>query len=323
MDFDAQIRSLPDQLRWASEYDIPALAATESVLVTGMGGSGITGDFGAVLAAEAGTRLDVVKGYDLPGWAARQRPLVVAVSYSGDTEETLSVAEQAAARGLRVVTISSGGHLADSEAELHIAVPGGNQPRASLGFLLGSLCRVLQAVSVLNEPDLAGAADVAESVYRGQASVDRLVEDMVGKIAIVWAGSPLTAPVAQRWKTQINENAKAPAWWSALPEADHNEIVGWSSLAELTRASVVVVPLVDGADHPRVGTRLALTRRLTTGDVAWTDPVRSTGEAPLARMLSLAAMADVVTLRLAARYQVDPEAVALIETLKRQLEESK
>jgi glucose/mannose-6-phosphate isomerase len=323
VDFAAQIRSLPDQLRWASSLDVPALAPTGSVLVTGMGGSGISGDFGSVLAAGAGTRLEVVKGYDLPGWAARERPLVVAVSYSGSTEETLSVAEQAASAGLRVVAITSGGPLADMKVEHRIAVPGGNQPRASLGFLLGSLCRVLQAASVLTDPGLSAAADVTERVYAGEVDLDPLVENLVGKIVIVWAGSPLTAPVAQRWKTQINENAKAPAWWSILPEADHNEIVGWSSLADLTRVSVVVVPLADSGDHPRVGTRRALTRKLTGDQVSWADPVRSIGEAPLARMLSLAAMADVVTLRLATRYQADPEAVELIEKLKSELEESK
>lgn len=294
------------------------------MLVAGMGGSGIAGDFGSALAEGAGTRLEVVKGYGLPTWAKRERPLVVAISYSGNTEETLSVVEEAVSGGLDVVAISSGGHLAGARAIHHIAVPGGNQPRASLGFLLGSLCRVLQEASVLDDPGLGEAADVTEAIYGDQSGevIDRLTEEMAGRIVIVWAASRLTAPVAQRWKTQINENAKAPAWWSVLPEADHNEIMGWSSLAELTRASVVVVPLVDDGDLPRARTRLELTRSLTADDVAWAEPVRSRGEAPLARMLSLAAMADLVTLRLADRYGADPEAVALIEELKRELEES-
>lgn len=324
MDFVAQTRSLPDQLRWASSLDVPSLAAPGSVLVAGMGGSGIAGDFGSVLAERAGARLEVVKGYGLPAWAKRERPLVVAISYSGNTEETLSVVDEAVSEGLDVVAISSGGHLAGAPVSHHVAVPGGNQPRASLGFLLGSLCRVLEAAAVLDGSGLDEAADVAGAVYGGGSDelIDRLAEEMAGRIVIVWAGSRLTVPVAQRWKTQINENAKAPAWWSALPEADHNEIVGWSSLAELTRTSVVVVPLVDDGDLPRVRTRLALTRRLTVDDVAWAEPVSSRGEGPLARMLSLAAMADLVTLRLADRYRADPEAVALIEQLKRELEES-
>ncbi len=42
----------------------------------------------------------------------------------------------------------------------------------------------------------------------------------------VIAGAGLTSPIAYRWKTQINENAKQLCFWNELPELDHNEIVG-------------------------------------------------------------------------------------------------
>lgn len=315
MDFVAQTLSLPDQLRWAAAVDVPNLDPAPAVLVAGMGGSGISGDFAAVLAGAEGRRLHVTKTYGLPRWAGAERPLVVAVSYSGNTEETLTVAREALEAGLTVVGISSGGELAELPLAAHIAVPGGNQPRASLGYLLGTLTRILASASVLAEPGLEEATAVVESVHeRGAPSA--LVESMQGRIPIVWAGSPLTAPVAQRWKTQINENAKAPAWWSVLPEADHNEIVGWESLASTTAEHLVVVPLRDAADHPRVGLRFEHTRRLTSSYVAWADEVWSEGEGRLARMLGLATVADLVTLELAGHYGVDPESVALIEDLK-------
>ena len=44
-------------------------------------------------------------------------------------------------------------------------------------------------------------------------------------------GAELTTPVARRWKTQVNENAKLQAFFSELPEADHNEICGWDGRA--------------------------------------------------------------------------------------------
>ena len=315
MDFVAQTLSLPDQIRWASAIDVPDLDPATAAVVAGMGGSGISGDFAAVLAEAEGRRVHVTKGYSLPLWAQTERPLVVAVSYSGNTEETLSVARQALEAGLSVVGISSGGELADLPLAAHIEVPGGNQPRASLGYLLGTLARVLVSASVLTDPGLDEARAVVEAVHERSAP-PTLVEAMRGRIPIVWAGSALTAPVAQRWKTQINENAKAPAWWSVLPEADHNEIVGWESLAQLTTERLVVVPLRDASDHPRVGLRFDHTRRLTQPYVAWSDEVWSQGEGRLARMLGLAAVADLVTLALADRYGVDPESVALIEDLK-------
>lgn len=324
MDFVTQTHSMPDQLRWATEVSVPELPKPDSVLVAGMGGSGISGDFASVLAAREGSRLDVVKGYDLPGWAAEARPLVVALSYSGNTEETLSLTAQARGHGLDVVGISSGGALASAGLAHHVTVPGGNQPRASLGYLLGTLCRVLEGAGVLSSAGLAEAAEVSSDVYQKASPhpIDELVDRLTGKVIVALAGSPLTAPVAQRWKTQINENAKAPAWWSSIPEANHNEIVGWGALPELTSGSVVNVPLRDHQDHPRVATRMALTAGLTAGEVGWVDPVESTGSGPLARMLSLAAVADMVTLGLADRYRVDPESVAVIEDLKVKLKES-
>jgi len=319
--FARQTRSMPDQLRWAARLEVPRLARPGSVLVAGMGGSGISGDFAAVLTERHGVRLQVVKGYELPRWAEAERPLVVAISYSGDTEETLSIAEAARAASLDLVGVSSGGALRELDLAHHVEVPGGNQPRASLGYLLGALCRVLEQASLLTDAGLDEAADVAASVYDG-VEVTALADDLEGRIVIPWAGSPLTAPVAQRWKTQINENAKAPAWWSVLPEADHNEIMGFSALSEVTREGAVVVPLRDIDDHPRVDVRFEQTRRLTEGDVLWADPVHSRGGGVLARMVSLAAVADLVTLELAERYGVDPESVALIEDLKQSLKES-
>lgn len=320
MDFVAQTLSLPDQLRWATGVDIPDLDPAPAVLVAGMGGSGISGDFAAVLAEAEGRRLHVTKTYGLPRWAEAERPLVVAVSHSGNTEETLTVAREALEAGLTVVGISSGGELAELPLAAHVAVPGGNQPRASLGYLLGTLTRLLASASVLVEPGLEEATAVVESIHEGGAP-SSLVEAMQGRIAIVWAGSPLTAPVAQRWKTQINENAKAPAWWSVLPEADHNEIVGWEALGPTTGEHLVLVPLRDASEHPRVGLRFEHTRRLTGSYVAWADEVWSEGEGRLARMLGLAAVADLVTLELARAYGVDPESVALIEDLKGVLED--
>lgn len=319
--FRSQTLSLPDQLRWATSVTVPPLDKPASVLVAGMGGSGISGDFAAVLAERDGTRLEVVKHYDLPRWAVAEGPLVVAISYSGDTEETLAVASRALETGLPVVGISSGGALAELDLAHHVTVPGGNQPRASLGYLLGSLTRLLAAASVISSDGLEEAAAVTAKVY-AEKEVRGLVDLLAGRIVIPWGGSPLTAAVAQRWKTQINENAKAPAWWSVLPEADHNEIVGWESLKEITSRSVAVVPLRDRADHPRVEWRFAHTRQLTGGYVEWVDEVWSEGEGPLARMLSLAAVADLVTLELAERYGVDPESVMLIEELKQLLKES-
>ena len=64
-----------------------------------------------------------------------------------------------------------------------------------------------------------------------EAAPAEIAERLAGTLPVIYGGE-LTAPVARRWKTQVNENAKLPAFFSELPEADHNEICGWAGLPE-------------------------------------------------------------------------------------------
>ena len=90
------------------------------------------------------------------------------------------------------------------------------------------------------------------------------------------AGAGLTTPIAYRWKTQVNENAKMPAYALELPEMDHNEIVGWGSAGEFGRFSAV---FLDDADtHPRVKERIDVTARLIAPGAAGVHRVESRGQ---------------------------------------------
>jgi glucose/mannose-6-phosphate isomerase len=128
------------------------------------------------------------------------------------------------------------------------------------------------------------------------------------------AGAGLTAPIAYRWKTQLNENAKMPAFSNELPELDHNEIVGWEGAAGLARFSAV---FLDDSDlHPRVRQRLELTRGLIASSGAPTFRVESIGETRLERLLSLVLLGDLMSLYVAVLRGVDPGPVDVIERLK-------
>jgi glucose/mannose-6-phosphate isomerase len=325
----AQIRALGDQLRWARDLDVPDVAPNPEVLVGGMGGSGIAGDYGAALAMPTEGRVAVHKGYGpLPGWVRRSRPTVVAASYSGNTEETLDLVAAASADGLPIVTITTGGRLADLAAENGwpgVTVPSGMQPRAAVGYMAGAVARLLTAFGVL--PDQTGplgeAADLADAASSEGSETWGLAQSvakgLVGRVAIVYGGGPISATAAQRWKTQINENAKMPAWWSVLPELDHNEIVGWETLPGTTRELIGVVALTDVADHPRVGNRIEHTSALTGTAVPWLAQVKATGESALARLISLTVCGDLVSYLLAVEAGVDPVPVETIEKLKKLL----
>jgi glucose/mannose-6-phosphate isomerase len=325
------IRTLGDQLRWASQLDVPALPAATEVLAGGMGGSGIAGDFGAAVATGSGTRMSVQKGYaPLPGWVGRVKPIVIGISYSGNTEETLDFVSAADAADLPVVTITTGGRLTEVSTEKgwpSVIVPSGLQPRAAVGYLVGSVVRILAAAGAIEDQSkaLAEAADLVDGIVSEDSSTWRLAHELArslsGRISIIYGGGPISGTAAQRWKTQINENAKMPAWWSLLPELDHNELVGWETMPEFTRERVGIVALTDEADHPRVSARLRHSADLTEFAVPWLGRVASTGDSPLARLMSLTAAGDLVSWMLAEEVGTDPVPVATIEKLKKLLVE--
>jgi glucose/mannose-6-phosphate isomerase len=128
------------------------------------------------------------------------------------------------------------------------------------------------------------------------------------------AGAGLTAPIAYRWKTQINENAKLPAFAAELPELDHNEIVGWERAAELGRFSAV---FLDDCDlHPRVRDRIELTLKMISPQAAVTERIQSIGETRVERMVSLMLLGDLVSLYLAVLAGRDPVDIVSIDRLK-------
>ena len=319
------ISGLSDQFRWAADLDPPQVPGAETVLVCGMGGSAISGDLAA--AAVPSTLVTVNKGYSLPGWVAGIRPLVIAVSYSGNTEETLSVVDEALALDLPVAVVAGAGELSDlaDRRELpKVRVPTGLQPRAALGYLTGAVLRVLESAGVADgQTDaLREAASVVGQLWGegptgpgGQLAID-LADGLAGRICVIYGSSGLTAAAAQRWKTQINENGKRPAFWSALPELDHNEIVGWSALEAMTRRSMGIVLLRDRDEHPQVQRRFDLTSQLISGSVPVVGEVWAQGESRLARIASLALIGDLVSVYLAEQEGVDPVPVEIIEHLK-------
>ena len=321
---------LAGQYLWARDLVVSAVPKAPVVLVCGMGGSGISGDFAA--AACPDLLVAVHKGYELPGWAALVRPLVVAVSYSGNTEETRSAAEQASEWGLPLAVVSSGGALGAQASEKGwplVLVPGGLQPRDAFGYLVGGLLRLLESGGMIADQTqaLEEAAGVvgelvgdAEGGPAAELAAD-LAEGLSGRMVLIHGAEGVTKPVAQRWKTQINENAKRPAFWSTLPELDHNEIVGWRALEPLTRRALGLVQLRDRFEHPRVARRFALTRDLIGDGMSAVGEVWSQGESRLARMAGLCVVGDLLSVLLAEQEGVDWVEIDAITELKARLAE--
>ncbi len=304
-------------------------AEPDGLVVCGMGGSAIGADLILACLPDLAVPAAVVRGYDLPAWAGPDT-LVVVVSYSGETEESLACATQARARGCAPVCVASGGRLAafaGAEGLPLVIVPGGGQPRASAGYLSLPLLATLEAAGLCREHagDVAGAAAQleADNELLGPAASDadnpaKTLARLLEKRLVVVYGAGHTVPVARRWKGQINENAKAPAFFNELPELDHNELMGWTSLPHVT-ASTLALFLGDEAGDPRLARRAALTAREYEALGVATEQVAARGASRLARLFSLVQLGDYASFYLALLYGVDPTPVDAIEAFKARL----
>ncbi len=334
------VEGLPEQLSRAHEtagsVDVGAFPSAEglrAIAVLGMGGSGIVGD---VLAAAANDALEVPVGvmqqYRLTRWVGPDT-LVFAMSYSGTTEETVSMAEAAAERGARIIAVSVGGPIADIAARsggLHLGCEAGFMPRAALGALLApvvvSLFRMGLADNahtelVAAQDQLAARRDACARVVEGPKNEAREVARKIGRtIPIIYGGGALGRVAAYRWKCDVNENAKAPAYSAAYPELDHNEICGWGQHGDVTRQLLSLVELRHDFEHPQLGRRFEITRDIISEALVQVLSVRAAGTGRLAQMLDLMYIGDFASCYLALDNDVDPGPIAAIGALKNALE---
>jgi len=325
----ADVLALPEHLRdavWRVEsaimqdWDTPA-----GLVVAGMGGSAIGGALArAALGDHASRPIFVTRAYGIPTWTTPDT-MVMCASYSGETEETLACYESAGALGAKRTVVTTGGRLAEmarADGVPVIPLPAGFQPRAAVAYMIVASLEVAALCGV--GPRLTAEIDVAAShveqlvsEWGPDAPEDSLAKEVArglnGTIPVI-AGAGLTAPIAYRWKTQINENAKLPAFFGELPELDHNEIAGWEGANDVGRFSAVF--LDDSDAHPRVKQRMELTERAIAGNAAASFRLETRGQTAIDRVISLVLLGDLVSIYMAALRGVDPGPVRALDELK-------
>jgi glucose/mannose-6-phosphate isomerase len=332
-DLVTDVMAIPEHLRdalWKAEsaglqpWDSPG-----GLVVAGMGGSAIGGRFArAILGDHASRPLLAATAYGLPPWTTPDTTVLCA-SYSGDTEETLACFEAAGVIGAHRVVVTSGGALAElarAEGVPVIPAAGGLQPRAAVAYMtiaaleVAALCGVGPRFN--SEIDVA-AEHLEELVETWGPDADdvseakALARALHGTVPVI-CGAGLTRPIAYRWKTQLNENAKQLAFCTELPEADHNEICGWGTAAEHGRFAGVF--LDDTDTHPRVKARIELTGRIVeAGAAGGVYRVDTRGVSAVERVFSLVLLGDLMSLYLGVLRGVDPSPVPAIERLKAEL----
>ncbi len=307
---------------------IPDYEHIDGVVACGVGGSGIAGDVAAAAAASNGVMpVAVAKGFTLPAFVGAHT-LVLLVSYSGETEETLACFREAHDRGAQMVAVTTGGTLgkmADQHAFPCVTPAAGMQPRAAFPYLAAAALVVLERVGVL--PDLMADLVEIDALLREQAAqhgravptadnpAKQIATGLEGKLPVVWGQDGSLAVAAMRWKTQLNENAKVPAYALMVPELGHNEVVGLGPGAP-PADGLAVVALRPADEDPRMGRRVEAAQGIARDAGAATLDAHVRGIGTLAQLAAAAHLGDLVSVYLALLRGVDPTPVDAIARLK-------
>jgi len=330
-----EIDNLPDQLQSAWELGQrqpceglkPSQGFTR-VLISGMGGSAIGADLlAAYIAPSCPVPVIVHRDYGLPAWAHGPETLMIASSHSGNTEETLEAFNAALHNKCRLMAVATGGKLAERAAQAKIPLwkfEHRGQPRAAVGFSFGLLLAVFARLGLIPDPakELAGAVAAMKKqqetlhtdVPVAHNPAKRMAGQLVGRWVNVYASDCL-APVARRWKGQVNEIAKAGAGFEVLPEADHNALAALVNPSE-TLSRTMTLFLRSPSDHPRNRLRSDLTRQGFMVEGLNTDVYEAQGESPLAHIWTTLHFGDYTAYYLAMAYGADPTPVDVLENFK-------
>jgi glucose/mannose-6-phosphate isomerase len=327
----APAAALPEHLVLGADaardlHGLPQSSDIENIVILGMGTGRTAGQVvRAVGASIIPIPVLVESSYEIPACVGK-RSLVLAVSGSGDTDEVNHATSAAAARGARLAMVTVGGWLLDfaqdSGAAL-IRIPADIQPaRATFGVVVGSLLGLLHEIGFLPEAGAWVESAVSQlrrrrdEFSRKDNEAERLAGQLVGRHVLCQGDTPIGATAAERWKAQINQNARQSASSSEQPNASHNEAVAWDCRNDLTMQRDAAVLLRHSYEDPRVSRRIDRLAQYLSGKVP-VHMVQGEGETPFAVLMDLVMIGDFTSLHLAQLNGVDPGTVPFIaQTVK-------
>lgn len=331
----AEIDHLPDQLLEAMElgdkHSIEGIKPPKAMILAGMGGSAMGGDlFSTYIEDLSPVQLFVHRNYGLPKWVQGRECLVIVSSHSGSTEETLSAFNTALERDCQILALTTGGQLAQTAMNNRVPTwtfEHHGQPRAAIGFSFGLLMQIATKLGLISD-NTSELKDTVREMKLQQSSIDsqvpilknpakRMAGQMVGRIVSVYGADHL-APVARRWKTQINELAKTWSQFEYLPEANHNAIAG-ASFPVRGLDDLFVLFLKSRLQNPRNLMRTELNKESFMTEGINTDSLEAKGSTRLAQIWTSLHFGDYVSYYLAMLNEINPTPIETITWLKNKL----
>ena len=329
------LREFPEQCERAWEkvlkFELPReYTGIDKVVILGMGGSAIGGEVVRRLAlAESKVPVWVNRDYGLPPFVD-EGTLVIASSYSGNTEETLTAFAESLKTPAKKLVLTTGGELkelAEKEGIPVFLIDYQAPPRAAfphsfiplvgifqkLGLLGDKSANLKEALRILNKL----SKDFVETTPLVSNPAKQLATKMWGHVAIIY-GAEILSEVAQRWKTQLNENGKTWAFFELFPELNHNAVLGYEFPSQV-KERIFVVLLHSALFHPRNLLRYEATAKLLAKAGISHEFVEAVGATALTQVISLVLFGDYLSFYLAILNRIDPTPVDSIDFVKKYL----
>ncbi len=330
-DMAGVIERTPGQIEFAlTDPGFPVIKAGsfDKVIIVGMGGSGLPLD---VLSGGFHGRLCkpvyLVQHYDCP-YPVDAQTLVIAISFSGNTEEVISAVTEMSRTGAAILAMAAGGKLAQLAAAggyPFVRIPKERegkefQPRCATGYIVTYLARILAATGILVDPrpQLAALVPFLRSLDI-RAEAEEMARWFAQRIPVIYVDEPYRRALGRIFKIKLNENAKRPAFYNSLPEANHNEMIGFTQ----PDGSFALLYLRDPNSNERVHSRFAVMKKIfSRGGFdhvilrEWTLP----GETRLEKIFAGIMFADWCSYAAALLDGIDPTMVSLVEDFKIELE---
>ena len=326
---------IKDAVQIAEKIDVASIDTSEikNIVVNGLGGSAIGGDFArSYTNYEITVPIFVNRNYSLPSFVNPNTMSIIS-SYSGNTEETNSTYSEAIKRNSKIICISSGGSVektAIANNHLLVKIPGGLQPRCALGYSFFTLIILLSKLGFIKNlsPDIDAVISKIEKksvLYTDFNSEEnlaiKLANKLKGKLPIVYSSVDLLDVVNLRWRGQLSENAKILAYGNFYPEMNHNELVGWKLNEDILK-KIVVIMLEDGEDNERIKLRMEITSGIMKKYANDVIKLEGEGKNKLERIFDLVYLGDWVSYYLAIMNKINPTPVEAIDFLKNKLTEN-
>lgn len=321
--FLSQIDDLPNQLQdaWdlAQTQPLPDFKDIQTIIISAMGDSAIGAEL-ALASVSSSIRLPVTlhRGYGLPAFANGKNTLVICISHSGNSEEVLDVFEEANKNGCSILAISTGGEITKRADALKIPVwqfAFQGMDTMGLAYPFAFVLALFSRLGLIPDP----TEDVAEAVAMMKRSQQHILANVIaaknpakryaGQLVGRWVTFVATenlASVARRWKTQINQLAKAGANFEIIPEATHNTLIATLNPNATLNAHTMTLFMRAKSDHPRNRLRSDLMRQAFMLEALNTDVIDARGQSVIAQLWSLIIFGDYMAYYLAMAYGADP-----------------